>query len=202
MAEYCTCGAQLVPDSLFCHKCGKPQREILTPEVESNTYPAAMPEAAPPPPPTPQPMNFHNPIAVRIALVTALGATVLFFLPYINWLAAGYFAVLFYRRRTGCLLNIESGLRMGWMTGIMMFGILAALFTTCMIAIRALGGVAVLQAEFKNAIDPKALESLKLLQNSQEVAGQLVLLFFFVTCLSMVGGALGAKLAGNRKSGA
>ena len=33
MPETCTCGAQLPPDSLFCHKCGKPQREIAEPEV-------------------------------------------------------------------------------------------------------------------------------------------------------------------------
>jgi hypothetical protein len=147
-------------------------------------------------------LNFHNPIAVRIALVVALASTVLIFLPYINWFAAGYFAVFFYRRRTGCLLNVESGVRMGWMTGIMMFAILAVLFTTSMIAIRALGGIPALQAEFKNALDPKALESLKVLQNAPAAAGQLVQMFFLVTCLSMVGGALGAKLIGNQKSGA
>jgi len=28
MPDNCTCGAELPPDSLFCHKCGKPQREI------------------------------------------------------------------------------------------------------------------------------------------------------------------------------
>jgi hypothetical protein len=203
MPEYCTCGAQLPPDALFCHKCGKPQRELVTPEIEANTYPAAT-AAVPPPPPRPEspPLNFHNPIAVRIALVVALASTVLIFLPYINWFAAGYFAVFFYRRRTGCLLNVESGVRMGWMTGIMMFAILAVLFTTSMIAIRALGGIPALQAEFKNALDPKALESLKVLQNAPAAAGQLVQMFFLVTCLSMVGGALGAKLIGNQKSGA
>jgi len=204
MPDYCTCGAQLPPDALFCHKCGKPQRELVAPEIEANTYPAAMAAAPPPPPPRPEspPLNFHNPIAVRIALVVALGATVLMFLPYINWFAAGYFAVFFYRRRTGCLLNVESGVRMGWMTGVMMFAILALLFTTSMIAIRALGGIAALPAEFKNAVDPKALESLKVLLNGQEAVGLLIQMFFFVTCLSMVGGALGAKLVGNQKSGA
>ena len=34
MPEFCTCGTKLVPDSLFCHKCGKAQREILAPEFE------------------------------------------------------------------------------------------------------------------------------------------------------------------------
>jgi hypothetical protein len=204
MPEYCTCGAQLPPDALFCHKCGKPQRELIEPEIEANTYPAAMAAVAPPaPPPRPEPLplNFHNAIAVRIALVVAMGATVLMFLPYINWFAAGYFAVFFYRRRTGCLLNVESGVRMGWMTGIMMFAMFAFLLTTSMIAIRAIGGIAALPAEFKNAVDPKTLESLKVLLNGPAAAEMLVQVFFFVTCLSMVGGALGAKMVGSRKPG-
>ena len=72
MPEFCTCGAQLPPDALFCHKCGKPQRDIVTPEIEPNTYPAAVEASVAPPPPAPRlqplPLNFHNPIAVRIAL--------------------------------------------------------------------------------------------------------------------------------------
>jgi hypothetical protein len=38
--------------------------------------------------------------------------------------------------------------------------------------------------------------------NGPEAAGLLVQMFFFVTCLSRVGGALGAKMLGNQKSGA
>ena len=107
MPEYCTCGTQLVPDALFCHKCGRPTREIVVPEPEV---------AAPPPPPPrpePPPLNLHNTLALRIALLVSLSATMLFFLPYLNWLAAGFFAVFFYRRRTGYLLSMESGIWMG-----------------------------------------------------------------------------------------
>ena len=32
MPEFCTCGAELPPDSRFCHKCGKPQREEIAVE--------------------------------------------------------------------------------------------------------------------------------------------------------------------------
>ena len=32
MPEFCSCGAQLPPDALFCHKCGKPQRDIVEPD--------------------------------------------------------------------------------------------------------------------------------------------------------------------------
>ena len=204
MAEYCSCGAQLPPDALFCHKCGKAQRELVAPEIESNTYPAAVEAVVPPVPPPesrpePLPLNFHNPVALRIALVVALSATALFFLPYVNWFAAGFFAVFLYRRRTGCLLSMESGVRMGWITGILMFVMLALLLTVTMIAFSALGGVSALQMEFKTAIDPKVLEAMKALQNGRAVVGQLIFMFFFVTCLSMAGGALGAKLVGSPK---
>ncbi len=34
MPDFCTCGAQLPLDALFCHKCGKPQRDVIEPEPE------------------------------------------------------------------------------------------------------------------------------------------------------------------------
>ena len=68
MPEFCTCGAQLPPDALFCHKCGKPQREILAPEPPSEEQ-----AAAPPLPPTSRwdslPLDFRNAAAVRIGLM-------------------------------------------------------------------------------------------------------------------------------------
>jgi hypothetical protein len=204
MADYCTCGAQLAPDSLFCHKCGKPQREVLTPEVEQNVFAGDAPVSIAPPLVTPKapeqpPVSFRNPVAVRVALTMALIATALFFLQFVNWFGAGFFAVWFYRRRTGFLMNLESGIRLGWMTGLMMSGIGAFVLTICVVGLRALGGVAALQAQFKSALDPRVVEGLKLLQNGPELVGQLVVTFFIVTCLSMVGGALGAKMVGSPK---
>ncbi|MGA2268042.1 MAG: hypothetical protein ABSH44_06180 [Bryobacteraceae bacterium] len=200
MPEFCTCGAQLPPDALFCHKCGKPQRELIAPEIHAPEHaefalpptPAAVnPEAAP--------MNFRNPVAVRIAFTTSILAALLSWVPVLNvilWLGAGYFAVFFYRRRTGHFLNLRAGLRMGWITGVMMFAIVAVLFTTFVVVFNASGGIEMIQSQFKNASDPRVQEALKTLQSGSEVAIFLMQLFFFITCLSMVGGALGAKLAG------
>src|SRR5579871_5216148 len=118
MPEFCSCGAQLPPDALFCHKCGKPQREIVAPE--------------PPPPPLREslPVNFRNPVALRIAFSVAIGATILsFVVPFLNWIAGGFFAVLFYRRSTGSFLNVNAGLRLGWITGILAFVLYSILFT-------------------------------------------------------------------------
>jgi hypothetical protein len=195
LADFCTCGAELPPDALFCHKCGKPQRDIVEPEpiepVEEVSAPVAV--AAAPPAPAP---SFGNPVAIRIALAAAAVATLMSFLPYLNWLAAGFFAVFFYRRRTGALLNMESGVRMGWITGVMMFGMMALLLTISLLFFQAAGGIAAVQAEFKNAVDPRVLEALKSLQSGTEIFRLLVQLFVFTTLLSMAGGALGAKMVG------
>jgi hypothetical protein len=193
LADFCTCGAELPPDALFCHKCGKPQREIVDPEPFEPVVVVPPPVAAPPPAPTP---SFGNPVAIRIALAAAAVATLMSFLPYLNWLAAGFFAVFFYRRRTGALLNMESGVRMGWITGVMMFGMMALLLTVSLLFFQAAGGIAAVQAEFKNAVDPRVLEALKSLQSGTEVFRLLVQLFVFTTLLSMAGGALGAKMVG------
>ncbi|MGA2725301.1 MAG: zinc ribbon domain-containing protein [Bryobacteraceae bacterium] len=200
MPEFCTCGAQLPPDALFCHKCGKPQRELVAPEIHIPEHA----EFAPPPAPVPValealPMNFRNPVAMRIAFTAAILGALLSWVPVLNvvlWLGAGYFAVFFYRRRTGHLLNLGAGLRMGWITGVMMFAIVAVLFTAFIVVFNASGGIEVLQSQFRNASDPKVQEALQTLRSGSGIAVFLMQLFLFITCLSMVGGALGAKLVG------
>ncbi|HMD71204.1 MAG TPA: zinc ribbon domain-containing protein, partial [Bryobacteraceae bacterium] len=135
MPEVCTCGAQLPPDAVFCHKCGKPQREIV--QVETQTPPA-------PPPPIPAmetprefaPVSFRNMEVVKTALMAAVLATFLLFLPYVNWLAAGYFAVFFYRRRTHQPVGIVAGVRIGWLTGLMNFAILTIILVSWVLMLR------------------------------------------------------------------
>ena len=202
MPDYCTCGAQLPPDALFCHKCGKPQRDIVVPETVAPPPPE--PPVVQPPPLSELPLNFHNPIAVRIALLVALLATALWFLPFFNWIAAGFFAVFFYRRKTGSLLNVGAGLRLGWITGILMFSFWAVIFTIEQLpgAISGKPGT-LLQQQLKNlpAGDPKVQQIV--VQFFQSPAGiftfllfSLGALFVFITGLSMAGGALGAKVMG------
>lgn len=212
MADYCTCGAQLPEDALFCHKCGKPQREILEPEVEANVYAAAAPEAAleatPAPPrqapPQPLPLNFRNPIAVRIALLASIGSTILSLLqlqPLLSWLGAGFVAVYLYRWKTGVIVDVGSGVKIGWITGLISYVFYAILFAV----------PAVLSSEFrteflaraKNArLDPAAMQQLTDAIQSQPgmvLAFILVGLFVFVIGLNVVGGALGARIARNSK---
>lgn len=216
MADICTCGAQLPPDSLFCNKCGKPQREIETPEIQRNVFagaPAAAdmvpqpvePQPAPLAAPTPLPLNFRNPVAVRIALVAAVGATLLNFLvPVLNWPAAGFFAVFLYCRKTGSRLNVSAGVKIGWITGLLTYGFAAIVFAATLLpdALSGkLGNTMLEQMKNFSTQDPAMVAQMTHLVQTTPGMVMLVLfalafLFVFVTCLSMAGGALGAKMVG------
>jgi len=220
MPEFCSCGAQLPPDALFCHKCGKPQRELVHPDIQPNTYPSATPAAVlveslpAQPKPQPLPLNFHNPIAVRIALVAAVCATMLSALlssissgPTLSWLAAGFFAVYLYCRKTGFRLNVLAGVKIGWITGLILYAFTAVVFAAQQLP-DALAGhpgktlVEQMQEQVKNSSfqDPEMMQRFTHLIQTQPAAVLLLLLvimFVVVTCLSMAGGALGAKLVGS-----
>jgi hypothetical protein len=199
MPDFCSCGAQLPTDALFCHKCGKPQREILIQEPEPQPAPTFIPPAQPVR--EALPLNFQNPVAVRIALSVAIGATILsFVLPVLNWIAGGFFAVLFYKRRTGSLLNVNAGVRLGWITGILAFLLSAILFTIQMLPHLS----TLIQQQIKNLPstgDPQLMQQmLQFFQSGPGIATALVfslgVMFALITLLTMAGGALGAKFMG------
>ncbi len=199
MPDYCNCGAELPPDALFCHKCGRPQRDIITPEPvfeqATEPAPAVIPVASV------IPLNFHNPVAVKIATGVAAMATLLnLFLPFFTWIAAGFFAVLFYRRKTGTSVDVGAGVRMGWITGILMF----ALFAVVQVPVALSGKLgSIFQEQVKNfprAQDPMVQQMVQFFQTGPGIAALLVVTlmlgFVFITGLSMAGGAIGAKMIG------
>jgi len=200
--DFCSCGAKLPPDALFCHKCGKAQRDIVVPETVApppSEFPAFQ-LPSPPAAPAQLPLNFHNPVAVRIALIVGISGTMLnILLPLVAWVAAGFFAVFLYRRRTGSLLNVSAGVKMGWITGLIMFPMSAIVFTA-----EALSGHLRLDLEqLKNfpGQDPKMVEQMThFFQTGPGIATFFVFsllgLFLFITGFSMAGGALGAKMMG------
>jgi len=118
-------------------KCGKAQRDIPVPDIQRNTYgaaPPAEPVISVIPRPAPLPMDFHNPIAVRIAFMAAVCATLLNFLvPILNWPAAGFFAVFVYGRKTGARLDVSSGVKLGWITGLLTSGLAAIVFAASLL---------------------------------------------------------------------
>ena len=207
MVDYCTCGAQLPPDALFCHKCGKPQRELTRVETAA---PAAPPEVLDLPAVAAEPpMNFHNPVAVRVAFAMALTGAFLGFLllpgSLVWWPGSGYFAVYLYRRRTGFRLSVQHGVRMGLMTGVLLFGVFTVLFTASTVPLLVNGEFArQLQEQVRRTPFPGAdvNQAVQMMQNPAFVGLMLVmvLLFFFAFIVSLctAGGALGAKMAGRR----
>jgi hypothetical protein len=214
MPEFCTCGAQLPPEALFCHKCGKPQRELQAPEREIREAepvafrPTGTRGAEPP-------LNFRNRAAVRIAFIVAAVTTLLSWVPVVNLIlwagGAGFFAVFLYRRRTGYLLSIRAGVRLGGITGVMTSLIMAAIVTAIVIPMTVSENIAArFESQLKSlpASDPNVQQALQLVHILQagpavavllSVAGSMLLIFIFITCLSMAGGALGAKIAGGNQ---
>ena len=203
MPEFCTCGAQLPPDALFCHKCGKPQREIVDAEPAPPPPVTVAAPPLPPPPPAALPLNFQNRVAVRIAFIVAVSATVMSFIPFLNWAAAGWVAVFLYRRRTGSFLNVGAGVQLGLMTGVLMCGLFAIVFTAQQLPAALNGRLgSLMQQQLKNlpSKDPLVQQMMSFIQSGPGLAAVLVaslfMMFLMIICLSMAGGALGAKMGG------
>jgi hypothetical protein len=207
MPEFCTCGSKLPPDALFCHKCGKPQREIVVPETNEAPPPPTVQEFAP----TPavlmdlQPPSFHNPAAVRVALIVAVSATVLSMtlLPLVSWPLAGFFAVFLYRKRTGSSLNVGAGARLGMITGVLMAAMSTVVVSLVWLPAAFSGRLGTLmQEQMKNfpGRDPMAMQQMMKSLSGSDMAFALVFglvgVFVLITGLSMAGGALGAKFVG------
>ena len=186
--------------------CAKPQREEDHPPPE----PVAVQWTAPPPLPLPAvaAVSFHNRVAVQIAMMTASVAALLcsvFFILSPLWMpAAGFLAVYLYHRRTGQPLTPSAGARMGWITGVFLFGIAALLFTISFVAVVNSGGfTADLQQQMRKMPmgDANATEqALKLLQSPAVLASSVLFLLAFLFAVIMsfcaAGGALGAKILG------
>src|SRR5262245_5521601 len=103
----------MVDGARFCHKCGKPQFVLLVPEEEVHvpTGDAVVAEAIKQ---QPLEISFHNKVAVRTALLTALFGSFLGQLPIppqevwvvASLVLAGFLAVFLYQRRTGQVLTV------------------------------------------------------------------------------------------------
>ena len=216
MPDFCSCGAQLPPDARFCHKCGKPQFDYPNVQEESiEPAPPQIPAILLPPPASAPEISFHNRVAVRVGFLTAMAAVLLFMaplpFPFVRLLlafgAAGFLAVYVYSRRTGQVLSIRSGARMGWITGIFSFTIITVLFTFVMAAISSQGGLAAFFRQHRDQLAASGAQVdvfLQALDDPSALAGGIVfllmMLFFVLTLLPTLGGALGAKMLAKERA--
>lgn len=206
MPERCTCGATLPEDALFCHKCGKPQRELVAVEPE--------PEAVQPPPLPPAPViavtlapqiGFRNRTAMLIALVAGVLSILIFALgvqltPVLApaWLVlSGMLAAFLYKMGTGQKLSTIAGARLGWISGIFAFAIVACLlgiFAAVMMKDPAV------QSSFRDQMSQMGRPSadvdkfMEAMRHPTSVLLALPPIFLLFTVLSAFGGAIGARL--------
>jgi len=210
--QRCTCGATLPEDALFCHRCGKPQRELLAADPESEPAPVV-----PPPIPVgpvalamPAPIGFHNGPAVRIALLAGvLSIIVLMVTGQISilqvlmplWLiAGGFFAVFLYRRRTGQQLTPLSGAHLGWLSGIFGFLIMTVIMTLIAVAMSEPSAVSTLRTQWSGAGRSEADFNVMIdaFHSPVKIAAILSMILLLFSILPAFGGALGAKLLAPR----
>jgi len=198
----------LPPDARFCHKCGKPQYDY--PGIEESETPAPPVEVASLPQAPhvqlPAEISFHNWLAVRIGFIAAACAVIVCMIPIplvwlrlpIAFVAAGFLAVYLYNRRTGQVLSLRSGARMGWITGVFSFAIVGILVALMILAIL---NEPQLVKQIQSQLPPNDANSDSIAQAlndpaklSAELSQSLVLLFVLLTALPIIGGALGAKV--------
>lgn len=205
MPERCTCGAELPTDALFCHKCGKPQRELLEeqPAVEAELVIVPPPIPAPAAPP---PIGFHNGPAVRIGLLVAVMSilvsavtgrmAVLQALAPLWLIAGGFLTVYLYRRRTGQRLSTLSGAHLGWICGIFEFVIATLMLTLIAYALSDPNVVSAMRDQWKEYgnSDANLNQIIEAVKNPAKIAWLLLSTFLLFTVLTAFGGALGAKL--------
>lgn len=207
MPEYCSCGAELPPDARFCHKCGKPQRDEPLPEPVEIVRQEELPEAKLVEPALAAPeISFRNSLALRVGFLAGGFAFLLGLLPVpflgrvILLLAAGFFSVYLYRRRSGRSLSVRNGARIGWMSGLFCFVIVMVLFTINLLLISIVTretGMADFYRQQLGAMgmpEESIRQVIELFQSPLQITGLLFTLFLLFTGLLTVGGALGAKV--------
>jgi len=144
--EICTCGARLVPDALFCHRCGRPLRPLIAEEEPAELEGTPLPVEpaidrvviAEPVSVSGANVDFRNRVVVKSCLLAAcfslvfgvllspVGSGVLF--PFVLF-AGGWIASFLYCRSSAQLINVRSGAALGWISGLFTFLILLVMIT-------------------------------------------------------------------------
>jgi hypothetical protein len=206
--ERCTCGAVLPEEARFCHKCGKPQYEEDIARLAALETPAPVqaPLAPPLSPAPPVGISFRNSRAVLISIVVAAaafvgsGAAVLvspLLFPVILC-AAGFASARIYRRQSAEPMTTAAGARLGWMTGLWLFLIIAVLSAITAVYVSSPEGWQQVRAVWS-----QMPEVSKLLVSQHDFLVRLLtnlpFFFFLLTLLPGLGGMLGARSAPRRR---
>jgi hypothetical protein len=132
------------------------------------------------------------PVVLLTGLLAAVAGRLILALP----VAGGFFAVYLYRRRTGQKVTVLAGARLGWISGIIIFAILALLLTGAVLMLSQPDFVQNMRdqiAKMPTLSQEEVNRSLDLLRTPSGVAGALLDAFLSYTLLTALGGAVGAK---------
>lgn len=205
----CSCRAELPPDALFCHRCGKPQREDL---IAPEPPPAAREEElrAALPLPEPQPQGLNNGLLLRTAMIggavvflcSALFVMITPALAIMGIVFGGFVAVMLYRNQSPQPVSVLNGLRLGWFTGFFSFLLAGFLFAVTALALSDPGARDALIEGMRKAglTEQAARDTLEGMRDPGKLLLSLVASFLQFTLLASIGGAIAAKVFGQRPS--
>lgn len=173
----------------------------------NNIEPPRTPSPAEASKPERSPLTLSNPDVLRSCYVGAILAALLgnlaYYLFFLWYPAAGFFAVYNYQRRTGIFPRVGEGVRLGLATGGISFLVSLALFTLALLVAGdpAMFGEAIReQIQLVSAPDDVKQQMLNTLKSPAAMSAMLlfslVMSFAITILLSTIGGALGAKVLG------
>jgi len=211
--EFCTCGAKLVPDALFCHRCGRPVRPLIAEEEPVEEQPEAAPQPEPEPDRVvitnavvePEPnVDFRNRTVIKSCLLAAcfslvcgmlvspIGAGALF--PIVLF-GGGWIASYLYCRGSMRPVNVRSGAALGWIAGLFTFLILLVFITLLFAALASNPEIVQLLRDNSTRYGARAEDMNQLLElpkHPDRLALGLALNFVQLTVFSSLGGLLHA----------
>lgn len=203
MSEICSCGAQLVENARFCHRCGKPHgASLLEPELVPEPLPArtATPVSAPPP----SALNWHDPLAVRVVMLTASVTAVPYLLlasiipVLLLWAAGGGFAaVTLYRRHSGRVVTARAGAKLGWLNGLAAF-LLATVFFSIYLLFSGINSLRDMLVSSLPHDAPRYQQALQMYQDPAVFGFAVVFGWVFLGLLVALGSVAGGAFAGVR----
>ncbi len=156
-------------------------------------------------------ISLQNGLAVRVSLIASGLAVLLLGIAGVTGdsglqtiaslllaLGSGFFAVYLYRMRSGKPVSVLSGARLGWITGVFSFLILLVMITIVFLALSDPAFKGAMQKEMEKAGRPSELQ---VLDKPAELVLGFATIFVTLAMMSSVGGAMGAKVLGDKVLG-
>lgn len=205
------CGQRVEEGVPFCPHCAAPQIRVIVADPPAQRILATEPDssAASSQASATVALPMAWSAAFRPCILAALIASILMYSGLnllISMISVGFLAVVFYRQRwPGSAIKPAAGVRLGALSGLLLFAISAIVGTLLTIVlhkgpeIRAWLVQGIDQAS-KRTADPQALATFEWFKTRDGLEGLMLLLlvFFFLSSLlfGVLGGALGARLLG------